>query len=207
MKFGWLWIDSLRRHISSLLSNYGRIHENDTFKQNLPLDKLAKLYMDKIVSQYGIPLSIVSDRDLRFTFKFWPKLQAALGTKLRFSTAFHSQTDGQSERIIQTLEDMLRVYVLQFKGSWDERLSFIEFAYNNNYHSSIEIAPFEALYRRHYKMPICWEEVSERKLYGPELIQTTTENIKVIKENLKIARDRQKSYANNRRNALEFKVG
>ena len=94
----------------------------------------------------------------------------ALGTRLYFSTAFHPQTDGQSERTIQTLEDMLRAYVIEFKGSWDTHLALMEFAYNNRYHTSIEMAPFEALYCRKYGTPMCWDEVGERRLVGPELV-------------------------------------
>uniref|UniRef100_UPI0030D6F8C9 hypothetical protein n=1 Tax=Picosynechococcus sp. (strain ATCC 27264 / PCC 7002 / PR-6) TaxID=32049 RepID=UPI0030D6F8C9 len=138
---------------------------------------------------------------------FWLSLQQALGTKLKFSIAFHPQTDGQSERTIQTLEDMLRACVLQFKGSWDTHLSLMEFAYNNNYHSSIGMAPYEALYGRLCRTPICWGEVGERKLIGSELVQTTSENVKLIREKLKTAQDRQKSYADKRRRDLEFEVG
>ncbi|TYJ97418.1 putative DNA/RNA polymerases superfamily protein [Cucumis melo var. makuwa] len=130
-----------------------------------------------------------------------------MGTKLKFSTAFHPLTDGQSERTIQTLEDMLRACVLQFKGNWDTHLSLMEFAYNNSYQSSIGMAPFEALYGRPCRTPVCWNEVGERKLVGPELVQVTSDNIKLIKENLKIAQDRQKSYADKRRRDLEFQIG
>ncbi|TYK07530.1 DNA/RNA polymerases superfamily protein [Cucumis melo var. makuwa] len=132
------------------------------------LDQLAKLYVDKIVSQHGVPVSIVSDRDPRFTSKFWPSVQKAMGTKLKFSTAFHPKTDGQSKRTIQTLEDMLRACVLQFKGNWDTHLSLMEFTYNNSYQSSIDMAPCEALYGRPCRTPVCWNEVGERKLVGPE---------------------------------------
>ena len=107
-----------------------------------PLDKLAQLYVDDIVRLHGVPISIVSVRDPRFTSRFWSKLQDAMGTRFHFSTAFHPQTDGQSERTIQTLEDMLRACVIEFKGSWDTHLSLMEFAYNNSYQSSIGIAPF-----------------------------------------------------------------
>ena len=93
-----------------------------------------------------MPISIVSDRDARVTSKFWRSLQQALGTKLHFSTAFHPQTNGQSERTIQTLEDMLRSCVMQFKGNWDSHLPLVEFTYNNSFHSSIGMTPFEALY-------------------------------------------------------------
>ncbi|KAL4030699.1 hypothetical protein IC575_008949 [Cucumis melo] len=124
-------------------------------KMTSTLDQLARLYVDKIVSQYGVPVSIVSDRDPRFTSKFWPSLQKAMGTGLKFSTSFHPQTDGQSERTIQTLEDMLRACVLQLKGSWDIHLPLMEFAYNNNYQSSIGMTPYEALYGRPCRTPVC----------------------------------------------------
>ena len=172
------------------------------------LEKLAKLYMDEIVRLHGVPVSIVSDRDPRFTSSFfWPSLQAASGTCLHFSTAFHPQTDGQSERTIQTLEDMLRACVMKFKGSWDTHLALMEFAYNNNYQASIEMAPFEALYGRKCRTPVCWDEVGERRLVSLELVQITSEKVKVLRDNLKIARDRQKSYADNRRRDLQFEIG
>ncbi|TYJ96975.1 DNA/RNA polymerases superfamily protein [Cucumis melo var. makuwa] len=176
-------------------------------KATSTLDQLARLYVDKIVSQYGVPVSIVSNRDLRFTSKFCPSLQKATGTGLKFSTSFHPQTDGQSERTIQTLEDMWRACVLQLKGSWDTHLPFMEFAYNNSNQSSIGMTPYEALYRRPCRTPVFWNEVGEGKLVGPELVQITTNNIKLIRENLRIAQDRQKSYADKRRRNLEFQVG
>ena len=171
------------------------------------LEKLAKLYVDEIVRLHGVPVSIVSDRDPRFTSRFWPSLQSALGTHLHFSTSFHPQTDGQSERTIQTLEDMLRACVMEFKGSWDTHLALMEFAYNNSYQASIDMAPFEALYGRKCKTPVCWDEVGERRLISPELVQITSEKVKVVRDNLKIARDRQKSYADNRRRDLQFEIG
>ena len=119
------------------------------------MDKLASLYVSEIVKLHGVPLSIVSDRDPRFTSHFWGSLQQALGTKLHFSTAFHPQTDGQSERTIQTLEDMMRACVLEFKGNWDGHLPLIEFSYNNGYHSSVGMAPYEALYGRKCRSPVC----------------------------------------------------
>ncbi|KAJ4710029.1 Retrotransposon protein, putative, Ty3-gypsy subclass [Melia azedarach] len=159
------------------------------------------------VRLHGAPVSIVSDRDPRFTSRFWPSLQYAMGTKLNFSTAFHPQTDGQSERTIQTLEDMLRACVIQFKGNWDVYLSLMEFAYNNSYQTSIQMAPYEALYGRKCRTPICWDEVGEKKLLGPEIVQDTNEKISVIRNRLKMAQDRQKSYADKRRRNLEFVVG
>ena len=175
-------------------------------KNSDSIEKLAELYVKEIVRLHGTPISIVSYRDPRFTSRFWPSLQRALGTRLHFSTAFHPQTDGHFERTIQTLEDMLRACMLQFKGSWDRHLPLMEFAYNNSYQSSIEMAPYEALYGRKRRTPLCWDEVGERKLLGPEIVQVMTDNVKVIIDRLKIAQDRQKSYADNRRRDLEFQV-
>ena len=104
--------------------------------------------MNETERLHGVPVSIVSDRDLGFTSRFWPNLQAALGTRLHFSTSFHPQIDGQSERTIHTLEDMLRACVMEFKGIWDTHLALMEFAYNNSYQASVEMAPFEVLYGR-----------------------------------------------------------
>lgn len=104
-------------------------------KKTYPLDRLARIYIEEIVKLHGVPSSIISDRDPRFTSHFWTALQEALGTQQKFSTAFHPQTDGQSERTIRTLEDMLRACVLDFHGSWDEHLPLVEFAYNNSFHS------------------------------------------------------------------------
>ena len=170
------------------------------------MDKLAKLYISEIVKLHGIPVSIVSDRDPRFTFCFWPKFQKALGTTLHFSTTFHPQTDGQSERTIQTLKDILQACVLEFKDSWVKHLSLAEFAYNNSYQASIGMVPYEALYGWKCRTPICRDEVGERKLNDIELIEVTSKRIRIIRERLKTAQDRQKSYADNRRRELEFKV-
>ncbi|TYK22548.1 retrotransposon protein, putative, Ty3-gypsy subclass [Cucumis melo var. makuwa] len=138
-------------------------------KAKSTLDQLARLYVNKIVSQYGVPVSIVSDRDPRFTSKFWPSLQKAMGTGPKFSTSFHPQTDSQFERTFQTLEDMLRACVLQLKGSWDTHLPLMKFAYNNNYQSSIGMAPYEALYGRPCRTLVCWNEVGEQKLVEEKL--------------------------------------
>ncbi|GJW46683.1 putative reverse transcriptase domain-containing protein [Tanacetum coccineum] len=134
-------------------------------------------------------------------------MQEALGTRLDMSMAYHPQTDGQSERTIQTLEDMLRACVWDFGGSWDVHLSLVEFSYNNSYHSSVRCAPFDGMYGRKCHPLIMWAEVGEGQLIGPELVQETTEKISQIKDRLKVARDHQKSYADKRRKPLEFSVG
>ena len=175
-------------------------------KNSDSIEKLAELYVKEIVRLHGTPILIVSDRDPRFTSRFWPSLQRALGTRLHFSTTFNPQTDGQSERTIQTLEDMLRACVLEFKGSWDRHLPLVEFSNNNSYQSSIEMTPYKALYGRKCRTPLCWDEVGERKLLGLETVQVTTDNVKVIRDRLKIAQDRHKSYADNRMRDIEFQV-
>ncbi|GJR01911.1 putative reverse transcriptase domain-containing protein [Tanacetum coccineum] len=172
-----------------------------------PLDKLARLYLKEVVTRHGIPVSIICDRDPRFASNFWRSLQNALGTNLDMSTAYHPQTDGQSERTIQTLEDMLRACAIDFGKGWVNHLPLVEFSYNNSYHASIKAAPFEALYGRKCRSPVCWTEVGEAQILGPELIQETTEKIIQIKQRMQAARDRQKSYADLKRKPMEFQVG
>ena len=147
------------------------------------LDKLAELYIKEIVRLHGIPISIISNRDLRFTSRLWGKLQEALGTRLNFSTAFHPQTDGQSERVIQILEDMLRSCVIDYEGSWDRHIHLVEFVYNNSFQSSIGMAPYEALYGRKCRTPLYWTELSEKKvvgLYLSRLLQFAKQNQTVL---------------------------
>ncbi|KAD3639978.1 hypothetical protein E3N88_29201 [Mikania micrantha] len=176
-------------------------------QQEFSISKLSDVFTKEIVKLHGTPVSIMSDRDPRSTSHFWKGLQAAWGTKLKFSTAFHPQTDGQSERTIQTLEDMLRACALEWTGNWDGYLCLIEFAYNNSWQASIGIAPFELLYGRKCRAPVCWEQVGEKIIEGPELVQITTEKVTIAREKFKEAQSRQKSYADRHRRALEFNVG
>ncbi|GJX05570.1 putative reverse transcriptase domain-containing protein [Tanacetum coccineum] len=171
------------------------------------METLTRLYIKEIVSRHGVPISIISDRDSHFTSRFWQSLQSALGTQLDMSTAYHPETDGQSERTIQTLEDMLRACVIDFGKGWERHLPLVEFSYNNSYHASIKATPFEALYGRKCRSPVCWAEVGDVQLTGPEIIHETTEKIVQIRQRLQAARDRQRSYANIRRKPLEFQVG
>ena len=127
-------------------------------RKDCKVSKLARLYVGNILRLHGLPSSIVSERGPRFTSKFWQALQEALGTELNLSTAHHPQTDGQSERTIQTLEDMLRSCILDFGGSWGKHLSLAEFTYNNSYQASIGMAPYDALYGRPCRSPLCWAE-------------------------------------------------
>ncbi|GJU57616.1 putative reverse transcriptase domain-containing protein [Tanacetum coccineum] len=147
-------------------------------KETNTMEKLTRQYLKEVVLRHGVPVLIISDRD-----------------------------NGQSERTIQTLEYMLRACVMDFGKGWDRHLPLIEFSYNNSYHTSIKAAPFEALYGRKCRSPICWAEVGDAQLTGPEIVRETTEKIIQIKHRLQASRDRQRSYADKRRKPLEFQVG
>nr|GEU79532.1 reverse transcriptase domain-containing protein [Tanacetum cinerariifolium] len=170
------------------------------------MEKLTQLDLKEVVCRHGVLILIISDRDRQFTLRFWRSIQKALGTNLDMSTAYHPQTDGQSERTIQKLEDMLRACVIDFGSSWDRHLPLVEFSYNNSYHASIKAAPYEALYGRKCRSPVCWSKVGDSQLTSPELIRETTEKIVQIKNRLLTARSRQKSYADRRTKPLEFEA-
>nr|GFA36308.1 putative reverse transcriptase domain-containing protein [Tanacetum cinerariifolium]GFA51012.1 putative reverse transcriptase domain-containing protein [Tanacetum cinerariifolium] len=148
-----------------------------------PIDKLARMYLKE------------------------KSLQEALSTSLDMSTAYHLETDRQSERTIQTLENMMRACVIDFEKGWGYHLSLVKFSYNNSYHASIKAAPFEALYGRKCRLPICWTEVGEAQLISLEQIQETTEKIIQIKQRMQAARDRQKSYADLKHKPMEIQSG
>ncbi|GJU94467.1 putative reverse transcriptase domain-containing protein [Tanacetum coccineum] len=152
-------------------------------------------------------LSLREEDSMETLTRFWKSLQSALGTQLDMSTTYHPETDGQSERTIQTLEDMLRACVIDFGKGWERHLPLVEFSYNNSYYAIIKAAPFEALYGRKCKSPVCWAKVRDVQLTGPEIIHETTKKIVQIRQRLQAARDRQRSYANVRRKPLEFQVG
>ncbi|GKA25790.1 putative reverse transcriptase domain-containing protein [Tanacetum coccineum] len=176
-------------------------------KENDSMEKLTRQYLKEVVSRHGVPVSIFSDRDGRFMSQFWQSLQEAFGTQLDMSTAYHPETEGQRERTIQTLEDMLRACVIDFGKGWDRHLPLIEFSYNNSYHTSIKSAPFEVLYGRKCPSPICWAKVGGAQLTGPEIVRETTKKIIQIKHHLQASCDRQRSYADKRHKPLEFQVG
>ncbi|GKC56529.1 putative reverse transcriptase domain-containing protein [Tanacetum coccineum] len=176
-------------------------------RENDSMDKLARLYLKEVVTRHEILVSIICDRDGRFTSNFWRAFQKSLGTRLDMSTVYHPQTDEQSERTIQKLKDMLRACVIDFGNGWEKHLPLIEFSYNNSYHASIKFVPFEELYGRKCRSPICWAEVGDAQLTGPELIHETTEKVVQINQRVKATRNRQKSYANIRRKPLEFQEG
>ena len=149
----------------------------------------------------------MSDRDPRFTAHFWRSFQKAMGSQLTMSTTFHPQTDGQLEKTIKVLEDMLRACFLDHKGSWKEHFCLVEFSCNNSYQAIIQMAPYEALYRRSCRSQICWTEVGESSITGPGLIKDTFEKVSLIRQRLLTTQIRQKSYADMQRRPLEFEVG
>ena len=151
--------------------------------------------MTRIVCLHGVPRTIVSARGTQFTLKFWHQLHQTLGTRLEFSTTFHPQTDGQTERVNQILEDMLRACALDYGSSWDDNLPYAEFSYNNSYQASLKMAPFEALYGKRSQTPLMWDEVGDRQLFGPNVIKESEENVKLIRGRLEVSQSRQKSYA------------
>ena len=168
---------------------------------------MAKICLKEIISLHGAPKSIISDTGTKFTSHYWRLFQRELGTKVKLGTVFHPRTDGLAERTIQTLEDMLRSCDIDNKGSWDEHLPLIEFAYNNSFHASIQMAPYEDLYGRRCRSPIGWYEVGEAKLMGPDLVFDALEKVRTIRGRMKEAQDRQRSYQDNRRRDLEFEIG
>jgi hypothetical protein len=163
--------------------------------------------VDNILKLHGAPRSIVSDRWPQFTAQFWKSLHASLGTELNYSTAFHPQTDGHTERVNQVLEDLLRACVLTYGSDWEKSLSYAEFSYNNSYQASLKMAPFEALYGRKCRTPLMWSEVGEQTFFGPAIIVEAEENVAKVRENLKIAQSRQKIYTDPKRRDVSFEVG
>jgi hypothetical protein len=146
-------------------------------QETWPVSTLAQEFIRQIVRLHGVPERIVSDRDGRFTSRFWRQVHEALGSRLQFSTSYHPQTDGQSERTIQTLEDMLRACVLEWGDRWVRFLPLVEFSYNNSYHASIDMAPYQALYGRRCKSPLCWDDPADTVATLPEMVRETVDQI------------------------------
>jgi len=192
----WVIVDRLTKS-----AHFLPVHTTYTAK------KYAEIYMDQIVRLHGIPKTIISDRGTLFVARFWEQMQLALGTKLIRSSAYHPQTDGQTERVNQILEDMLRACVIHYDKNWDKCLALAEFSYNNSYQSSLKMAPFEALYGQRCQTPLSWSQTGERKIFGPNLVTEAEDKVRIIQTNLKAAQSRQKNYADKRRKPLQFQVG
>ena len=179
----WVIVDRLTKSAHFLVMNL-----------RMSMAKLAQLYIKEIVRLHGVHSSIVSDRDPRFTSRFWQTLQDAFGTKLTMRT-------------IQSLEDLLQTCILDHLGAWDEVLPLIEFTYNNNFHVSIGMTPYEALYGRKCRTPLCWYQDGEAVLVGPELLEQTIEKVRMVRSKIQASQSRQKAYVDRRRRPLEFAAG
>ncbi|CAA7023600.1 unnamed protein product [Microthlaspi erraticum] len=192
----WVIVDRLTK-VAHLLA----VRDSDK------VETLAELNINQIVKLHGVPADIVSDRDPRFTAAFWKALQGEMGTELNLSTAFHPETDGHTERTIRTLEDMLRMCILDWSGVCEDYLPLIDFSYNNSHHISIGMSPYEALYGRPCRTPLCWTEIGERRVFGPPIVDHTMDRLLEIRANMKKAQDCQKKYADQRRREVTFERG
>ena len=152
--------------------------------------KYAEIYFDRIVTLRGVPLTIVSDRGSIFVSHLWEQLQHCLSTHLLRSSAYHPQMDGQTERVNQVLEDMLRACAISFPKKWDKCLKLAEVSYNNSYQESIRMAPFEALYGQKCRTPLNWVEVGDRGYFGPKFIIEARDQVSIIQSHLKAAQSR-----------------
>ncbi|GJV26831.1 reverse transcriptase domain-containing protein [Tanacetum coccineum] len=159
-----------------------------------PMEKLARMYLKEVVTRHGISVSIIYDHNPRFASTNKARGLFKLSIFMDMSTTYHPQIDEQSERTIQTLEDMLRACAIEFGKGWVNHFPLVDFSYNNSYHASIKAAPFEALYSRKCLSPVCWAEVGEVQLTGPEIVQEITEKIIQIKQRMQVSYDRKKSY-------------
>eukprot|EP00253_Pinus_taeda_P009116 PITA_09116 len=168
--------------------------------------QIAHIFMQNVFRLHGLPKTIISDRDVKFTSAFWRTLFVELGTQLNFSTAYHPQTDEQTERVNQVVEDMVRAYVMQQPMLWEEYLHLVEFAYNNGYHTSMQMSPFEVLYGRKCCMPSNWGGPEDRLSLGLDMLTEMEDMVKKVCANLKTAQDRQKNFANRKRRFKEYLV-
>jgi hypothetical protein len=171
------------------------------------VQQYAELYMDQIVHLHGISKTIIPDRGTQFVARFWEQLHECLGTKLIRSSSYHVQTDGQTKRISQILEDMLRASILHFDKSWDKCLSLAEFSYINSYQASLKMAPFDALDGQRCHTLLNYSEAGERTLFGLDLVKDAEEKVQVIRENLKLTQMWQKSYHDKGMTPRHFEVG
>ena len=142
---------------------------------------IAQKFIKEIFRLHGVPEKIISDRDAKFTSRFWTTLQAALGTQLNFSTSYHPETDEQTERTNQVLEDLLCMYCMDQQTKWEEYLPLVEFSYNNSFQATIGMAPFEALYGRKCQTPLSWDRLEDSVVIGPEMLQDMDNQVQLIR--------------------------
>jgi hypothetical protein len=168
---------------------------------------IVEIFMKEIFRLHGIPKMVISDRDIKFTSDFWKELFAGLNTNLNFSTSYHPQMDGQTKRMNQIMEDILRMYVRAKPSKWEVYLHLVEFAYNNGYQTLAKLSPFKVLYGRKCTTPISWVNPVYRLMAGPEMLQEMQSMVRKVQQKLKEAQDKQKIYADQKRRHLEFQVG
>lgn len=169
--------------------------------------QIAHVFMQNIFKRHGLPKAIISEPDVKFTLVFWKTLFEELGTQLNFIMAYHPQTDGQTEQVNQMVEDMLRAYVMQQPTKWEEYLHLVEFAYNNGYHTSLRMSPFEVLYGQKCCTPSSWSGPVDRLMLGLEMLKEMEELAKKVCSNMKVAQDRQKNFADRKMMFKEYQVG
>eukprot|EP00253_Pinus_taeda_P031928 PITA_31928 len=169
--------------------------------------QIAHVFMQNIFKLHGLRKTIISDRDVKFSSVFRKTLFAELGTQLNFSMAYHPQTDGQTERVNQVVKDMLREYVMQQRTKWEDYLHLVEFAYNNGYHTSLLMSPFEVLYGQKCRTPSSWSGLEDRLMLGPKMLKEMEALVKKVRSNLKAAQDRQKNFVDWKRRFKEYQVG
>jgi hypothetical protein len=174
---------------------------------NYKVQKYAEIYIARVLCLHRVPKLIIFDRGSQFITRFWEQLHVSLRTHLIHSSTYHPQTDGQTEQVNQILEDILRACVLEYQGSWDQNLPWAEFSYNNNYQESLKMVPFEALYGRRCRTPLNWIQPGEKVIFGPDLVKEVEAIVCRIQDNLRATKSRQETYANKRRQPLEFEVG
>jgi hypothetical protein len=146
------------------------------------VEKYAEIYIAHVLYLHGVLKMIIFDQGSQFVARFWEQLHASLRTHLIHSSAYHPQTDGQTERVNQILEDMLRACVMEYPGSWDKNLSWAEFSYNNSYQESLKMAPFKALHGRQCRTPLNWIEPGEKAIFDPDIVVEAEAMVRRIQE-------------------------
>jgi CRISPR/Cas system CSM-associated protein Csm2 small subunit len=167
---------------------------------------IAQVLMKEIFRLHDMPKEIMSDRDMKFTSNFWKSLMVGLDTKLLFNTAYHSQTDGKKERVKKILEDMIRMHIMHQPKKWEDYLPLVEFAYNNDYQASLNMIPFKVLYGRSCNTLVSWSNPVNNISFGHEMLKEMKQQVTQIKQNLKVAQNQHKSYADQKRIPREFKM-
>lgn len=169
--------------------------------------EIVYIFVKEIFHRHGIPKTVISNRDVKFTSTFWKNIFLGLGTQVQFSTAYHPQMDGPIERVNQVLVDMLRMFVMQQPHKWQDYLHLVEFSYNNGHHESLGMSPFKVLYGRKCRVPIQWNNPFNKFAVGPDMLAEMEETVRKFRQNLRATQDRQKMYADKKNTYREFQPG